>query len=178
MCWLVYADVTRVYHLPMWLTLNFPNLCASMYMYVRYGGGGPAARVEQKVNSLDKGWTNDVTSCFNCFFYYMTRDMLSLDAYSLPDEWRDIESCTKNRQDGAYKIGIPIVCQNTLPLKQEHNMNITSHTYIYNKSCVNILTLNLSNLWQTFFDCALFVPHFHSIIQPSRTQSDLTATSS
>jgi len=57
-------------------------------------------------------------------------------------------------------------------------MNITSHTYIYNKSRVNILTHTLSNLWQTFFDCALFVPHSHSIIQPSWTQSDLTATSS
>ena len=134
----------------------------------RTKGEQPGTNRERKMLNL----------CFALLFYTMARDMLSLDAYSLPDEWQEIKSCTKNRQDGAYKIGTPIVCQNTLPPKQEHNMNITSHTYIYNKSCVNILTLNLSNLWQTFFDCALFVPHSHSIIQPSRTQSDLTATSS
>ena len=50
----MYACTIRVYHLPMLLTLNFPNLCVSMYMYVPYGGGGPAARVEQKVNGLEQ----------------------------------------------------------------------------------------------------------------------------
>jgi len=50
----------------------------------------------------------------------MARDMLSLVAYMMPKEWRDIENCTKNRQDGAYKIGIPIVAKSPYPLKKFH----------------------------------------------------------
>tara|TARA_R100000388_G_scaffold45385_1_gene34469 strand:+ start:118 stop:255 length:138 start_codon:yes stop_codon:yes gene_type:complete len=45
----------------------------------------------------------------------MARDMLSLDAYLPPDEWRSLKDCTKNRQDGAYKIGIPIAAKTPYP---------------------------------------------------------------
>jgi len=45
----------------------------------------------------------------------MARDMLSLVAYLSPDEWRSLKDCTKNRQDGAYKIGIPIATKHHIP---------------------------------------------------------------
>jgi hypothetical protein len=48
----------------------------------------------------------------------MARDMLSLVAYSLPDEWRSLKDCTKNVQDGAYKIGIPIAAKSPHPIKK------------------------------------------------------------
>ncbi len=44
--------------------------------------------------------------------------MLSLVAYLPPDEWRSLKDCTKNRQDGAYKIGIPIAAKTPYPLKK------------------------------------------------------------
>ena len=49
----MHTGATRVYHLPMWLTLNFPNLCTYPYTYVPGRGGGPARR-EQKVNGLEQ----------------------------------------------------------------------------------------------------------------------------
>lgn len=172
MCWLVYTGTTRVYHLPMWLTLNFPNLCACMYMYVRYGGGGPAAGWNKRWTAWNKAWTNDVTHCFAMVFYYMARDMLSLDPYWMPDEWRDIERCTKNRQDGAHKIGTPLSAKTPYP--QNKNTTWTSPvTHIY---IIKAASIYWHTPCQTFDKLFLIVPYSCHIFIPSYNHREHKAT--
>ena len=76
----------------------------SVYLsiYVRTWAGwwsGPTGTKGEQPGT--KGERKLLNLCFALLFYTMARDMLSLDAYLMPDEWRGLKDCTKNRQDGA-----------------------------------------------------------------------------
>jgi len=64
----------------------------------------------------------------------------------MPNEWRDIENCTKNRQGDAHKIGIPIGCKNTLPMRTKQEHALSTHADIDREQNENIDRTNHKRL--------------------------------
>ena len=133
MCWLVYACTICVYHLPMWLTLNFPNLCIYPYTYVPGRGGGPARR-EQKVNSLEQRVNEN---CYTFVLYYGKRYAIIWRLFAAG--WMaQFERLHKNCAEWCIKNRHPHCCKNTLPMRTKQEHALSTHADIDREQNENI----------------------------------------
>ena len=175
--------------LPLWLTVNFTDLCVSVYTYTTNAGVAPALPLWYCAIVVAVGaiWRRFAGIVIAFRLFSMAYGAFHWQVYWCTIIWRHpchqqmqcLQIDTVMLNGRAYPTPIYAHGHMANPLILLHcHIDIITHAFLF---VANSMAYFIS---AKFFECALFVPHSYSIIQPSQgwhkhdtAQSEPPATS-